>query len=255
VHPLGEQLGVEDHPPGEHLEQHAAEGVDVRARVHGLGAALLRRHIGRRADDRPDARQSGHDLLRAAIGLYRLLGLNRAHQPEVGHFSDAVVPDEDIGRFEIAVYQAGHAPGGVLHPQRNLQGEVQRLAQVKAVVANPTAQVGAKPFWASDMLQDDMRAALELLHAPRLNDVAVLFEHDPGARLLGEAGDGGLVGQQAALESLDGDRLPLFVVVAQVDDAHAAAQHLGHLVAPVYAVAEVEVGPFPVAGGRDERIQ
>ena len=40
---------------GQHLEEHRAEGPDVGALVHRLPARLLRRHVGCRAQDHPDA--------------------------------------------------------------------------------------------------------------------------------------------------------------------------------------------------------
>ncbi len=68
----------------------------------------------------------------------------------------------------------------------------------------------------------------------------MLFEANPRNRLLDEASDGAFIVEKAALEALEGDRLALFVVVAQVDDAHTAAPHVGDLVAPLDAIADPE---------------
>jgi len=102
------------------------------------------------------------------------------------------------------------------------------------------------------MLEDDVRAPFELLDALGAHDMAMLFQPDPRQRLVGEAGHGVLVGQEAALERLDGDRFPVLVVVTQIDDAHPAAQHLRHLVAPVDPVA---VGEFAIFGPAHEPVQ
>ncbi len=100
---------------------------------------------------------------------------------------------------------------------------------------------GSKPFRSADVFKDDVRSTADVLHQPRLHDVAMLFKANPRDRLLHEAGDGALVVEKAALEALEGDRLALFVIVAEVDDAHAAAPHVGDLVAPFDAVADHEL--------------
>jgi len=149
--------------------------------------------------------------------------------------------DQDVGRLEIAVNQAGHLLLGVLHAQRHVQPEGHRLRQADPVVLDPGPQVRPQPFRAADVLQEDMRPVVDGAHHPRLDDVGVLLQPDPGQRLLHKAGDGALVAEETRLEALNRHRLALLVVVAQVDNAHPAAQHLGHLVALLNALAGGEL--------------
>ena len=56
--------------PGEHLEHHAGERVDVGRRVHRLAARLLGAHVERRAEDRrqaPSPRGSRSSVSPAAV--------------------------------------------------------------------------------------------------------------------------------------------------------------------------------------------
>ncbi len=242
MYPRLELARAEDVPSGQHLVEQTAERVDVRAHVHILRAALLRRHVGRGAQNRPDARQPLARIDLAGVKIHqRFLNVERAHQPEIRHFGDAVVRHEDVGGLEVAVNQPRHALGGVLHPQRNVQPELNRERQRHTLVLDPTAQVGFQAFRSADVFEDDVRAPLNVLHQPRLNDVAVLLQPNPRHRLLHEAGDGALVVEEAALEALERDRLALFVVVAQIDDAHPAPAHVRDFVAPLDAVADVEL--------------
>src|SRR5690606_5070868 len=100
---------------------------------------------------------------------------------------------------------------------------------------------GFQAFRTTDVFEHDIRTPADVLHQPRLNDVAVLFQPNPRHGFLHETGDGAFVGQEAALERLQGDRLALFVVVAKIDDTHTAAPHVGDLIAVHDAVADAEL--------------
>ncbi len=56
---IAHRLSAERLSAGQHLEEHRAEGEDVRAAVGGTAVRLLRRHVGRGAED--DARLGGVD--------------------------------------------------------------------------------------------------------------------------------------------------------------------------------------------------
>ncbi len=80
---------------GEHLVEHAAERVDVRAPVDGAGLDLLGRHVVGGAD--PGARAG------QTAGRAEALG-----QPEVGEVDVlvlALAADQDVGRLDVAVHQ------------------------------------------------------------------------------------------------------------------------------------------------------
>ena len=78
--------------PGQHLVEHAAQGVDVGAcRQVAFRRRLLRRHVVRRAERQPRLRHPP--------------STGRAHRegdPEVGHDRIAIV-QQDVGRLDVPV--------------------------------------------------------------------------------------------------------------------------------------------------------
>ena len=85
-------LGRERRPAREHVVQDAAERVDVRARVHALAADLL----GRDEVDRP------HPVagLRRPRVREHVLG-----EPEVGQVGVLALPEQDVRRLDVAMYE------------------------------------------------------------------------------------------------------------------------------------------------------
>jgi hypothetical protein len=81
VQNLDDRAADERRPACEHLEQDRAGGEEVAARVHGLAADLLRRHVPRRPDDHA---VPGHLCHRD--GVERLLQLGRA-RPKSSSFT------------------------------------------------------------------------------------------------------------------------------------------------------------------------
>ena len=61
VERLRERAPLKCGPRREHLEQQAADGKQIRARIDVGAADLLRRHIARRADDDAGERDGGGD--------------------------------------------------------------------------------------------------------------------------------------------------------------------------------------------------
>ena len=95
---------------GQEVEQDRAERVDVGPPGHVAGKGLLRRHVGRGAQDRAGAGQVDRGrLLRALIGprlllvggIFDVLG-----QSPVDDDRLAVVADDDVVRLEVAVDDA-----------------------------------------------------------------------------------------------------------------------------------------------------
>ncbi len=94
---------AERQAPGQHLVQHAAEGPDVGALVHGPAARLFRTHVGRRPDDEAVARPirgDGRRLRQIETGRVTGRGFGQA---EVEHLHRAGRRDHDIGRLQVAV--------------------------------------------------------------------------------------------------------------------------------------------------------
>ena len=69
---------------------HDAERVDVAGRPHFAPRGLLRRQVRRGADER--------------AGLCDGSRVDGARNSEVGDFDDAIRPDEQVPRFDVAVH-------------------------------------------------------------------------------------------------------------------------------------------------------
>jgi len=93
------QLRLEGKATAEREESDDAKRVDVAARVEPAAFELLGRHVGRRADDDPDARQR------------RRVDAARPGQPEVEQPDGAVGGDHDVARLDVAVDDAGGVRG------------------------------------------------------------------------------------------------------------------------------------------------
>ncbi len=95
-----DRLGLERRASDEHVVEHAPERVDVGASVDRLAAALLGRHVGRRAEHRaPERRRRG---VRASAPL-------QLCDPEVEHLGDRAAVrlfEHDVVGLEVAVDHA-----------------------------------------------------------------------------------------------------------------------------------------------------
>ena len=91
----------------QHLEQHDAEGPDVRASIGDAAFRLLRTHVGRGAEDHAGLGHGGRrNCQRVRIRAITFLA-GRLRETEVQDFHHAVVADDDVGGFEVAVDDAG----------------------------------------------------------------------------------------------------------------------------------------------------
>src|SRR5262249_14562848 len=150
---------------------------------------------------------------------------------------DAFMGNENVRWFQVAVNQSRNAAAGVLHTERDVQAEFERLGEIKPLVFDPTPQVRTESFRATDVFEDDVGPSGNLFNQPRLNDITVLFDHDPGGRFLVKAGNRALIVQKATLECLDGYRLVSLMIVAQVNDPHAAPPNVRYFVAILNQIA------------------
>ena len=100
-HRVGGRVAVEGALAREHLVEDRAEGEDVGARVGGLAAHLLGRHVAERAHDDAGLRARGRG--REVGGLATLLGVRQLGEAEVEDLHPAVVGDEDVLGLEVPV--------------------------------------------------------------------------------------------------------------------------------------------------------
>jgi hypothetical protein len=114
---------------GHQLVQQQPQRPDVGARVLQVAAALLGRHVARRAaaGSRPGLAVAGADLV-------------ERRQPEIEHGHPAALADEDVVRLEVAVQ---HALGvGVRDGVGDLDHDRQRVAEIHRP-PRERAEVGA----------------------------------------------------------------------------------------------------------------
>jgi hypothetical protein len=88
---LARRLVVVVRRPGQRLDDHRADGVQIARRRDGAAAAALRRHVAGRARDLLVERRLAD------------AGPDRRRQPEVGEQRAAAAIDEDVGRLDVEV--------------------------------------------------------------------------------------------------------------------------------------------------------
>ena len=211
-HRLGRASG-ERRVAGEHLVQHRAEGIDVRAaRDLPLAHRLLGAHVVRRAQAHPGL---GHPR---AARLAR-----RERDPEIGHQRLAVV-QQDVLRLDVPVHHA--VAVGVVERRGDLGGDPHRVGHGELLLpVHPVAQ--RLPL---DERHDVEEVAVGLARVEQRQDVRVLQvgrELDLGQEPLG-ADDRGELGPKHL------ERHPPVVadVLGEVDGGHPAGADL-----PVEAIA------------------
>ena len=218
---LDRRVARERDVAGEHLVQHDAQRVEIRAGVDGGAAGLFGREVLRRADDRPGL---GH--LRRA----------RARDPEVGHLQAAVRADHDVVRLDVAVDD----PVAVREGERaqDLARVLDRDGDRRRPV--PDEQLLQRsPF---EVLHRDVVGPLRVAAVEDRDDVRMV-EARGALRLPAEPLDELLVGGMALVQQLQRDIPAQLLVLGEVDVGHPARAELAlDHVAPVEDAVDEWVG-------------
>ena len=200
----------------EHLIEHDAGGVDVRARVGAVALRLLGR----------DVVDGAERLLRHGVG-----GVGKTGDAEVRDLDAAVAQHHDVLRLDVAVDDAARMR--VAQPLHNLCDEMQRLAPVQT----PAPLHILLECDAVDELHDDVlrRGARHVIDR---NDVRV-GEHRDGLGFVVEAAAEIRVAREIAFQYLDRHKAVEPVALGLIDHCHAAAaDQLKQLIAVVQHSAD-----------------
>jgi hypothetical protein len=145
-------------PPGQHLVQRGAEGVEIRARRDAAADGLLGRHVGGGAHHRALLGDAG--------------AIERDGEAEVAELDGAVRGEPDVGGLEIAVDDA--LTVGVPEGCAELLGDVEGLLHGHAMtlaLAEVLLEIAA-----GDVLADQIDAALPLVDVVHGDDVRVVSQ-------------------------------------------------------------------------------
>ncbi len=107
---LGPRASCEGSPSGHHLVEQAPEGEDVAARVDLAARRLLRRHVARRARDRPRPAHegSGRFLCQRVRARRSLLSVSMSlARPKSRTLTHALGRHDHVGGLQVAVDDAG----------------------------------------------------------------------------------------------------------------------------------------------------
>ena len=187
---------------GDHAVADDAEGVLVRAAIDGRTLRLLGRHVVRRADDHPGARESARRL-------------ERLRDSEVRQHHAPVVVEHDVRRLHVAVHDAAlvrMSQGARRFPEHALDVvHRQRLLLIEHILERR----------ALDVLHHEVVEAAFTLDAIDGNDVRMV-ELGRRLRLLLEALDDMLVHRDVGRQHFDRDFALERQVVREKHGAHSA---------------------------------
>ena len=146
-HRVRGRVAVEGALAREHLVEDRAEGEDVRARVGGLAAHLLGRHVAERAHDDAGLRARGRG--REVRRLAALLRVRQLGEAEVEDLHAAVVGHEDVLGLQVPVDDA------LLVRGREAVGDLERVVDGLAL-REGAAREDRPQRLAFEQLQDDV---------------------------------------------------------------------------------------------------
>jgi hypothetical protein len=206
---------LERRAPDEELPEGRGQRVDVTA----LGELGSRRGaVGLEVEDlgrRPRHGDADVGCIRAVAGGGPVERGYRVHTPaagdaEVGQPRRAVAADEDVGRLDVVVDDAGLVGG--LDGAGQLDAGTQHLVNGQRREPGPAGEVRRRV-----VLHDEVRAAVRRgAAAEDLDDVGVVAERRHGVRLLGELASYG-VGEAFGSQDLDRHRHPGRLLLVEVD--------------------------------------
>ena len=196
-------LAHERRATGQRVHEHAAERVDVGARVDALAADLLRRDEAERSD--PAARAADPTRRGLALG-----------QPEVGQVRVVLGAEQDVRRLDVAMHEPVRMCG--IQRAADLRDDLRRARRLeRALGAHERPQV--RPV---DVAHDDEQHALALARVIDRDHVRVLDRR----RRLGLRDEAraevGLLGERRG-DDLQRDDAVEVEVPRAVHDAHPAA--------------------------------
>ena len=208
----------------QHLVEDAAERPDVRTDIDGLALRLLRRHVGRGAENHPAHRHRRRGDGRRERRVRRCpvatgTRFHRLGEPEVEHLHGAVGAHLDVGGLQVAVDDAVLVRG--LERLGNLTRDRQRVLERQRPLRDAGAQIVTL-----DEFHDQRGGVPGLLEAVDLRDVRMV-ERGERPRLALEARQ-----PLGIVDHRGGQRLQRHVatqlgVARPIDLAHAAGAEGG----------------------------
>ncbi len=166
-HDIGRRLPAKRLPPGEHFVEHDAKREHIAAMVGLKASGLLRRHVGRGAEDDACLRREHAECRRVREGPACRRAVHRLGQAEVEDFHGPVLAHLHVGGLEIAV----NNPVLVRRFQRlgDLLRDEQRLIDRDRTLCDAVGERG--PF---DELQDERPGRVGVFEAVDGADVGVI---------------------------------------------------------------------------------
>jgi hypothetical protein len=198
---------------GEHLVEHAAERVHVRAGVQLAPDGLLRAHVHRRADHHTGA------------GQVRSHAPSRARDAEVRHHGAAVSGEQDVLGLHVAVNHPLIV--GVLQPTRDLPRDPHGFPRHEAPLAPQAVaeRLAVDPRHGEPEHRRVARSAGgDLARVVHRDDVGVLETR--GEQDLAQEPLAAQRGREVRLQHLESDHAVVAEVPGQPDGGHSAASEL-----------------------------